>query len=231
MNMTRRRLLQVGSAATIVTIAGCSSNQAGDANGNGTTTDEPSTTTGTTTANGQAPAEPLPIPTKGDPDAAVLVEAFEDFTCGYCRNFNLEILPQMETEYIESGDVRFRRRDFPFLDEVWSWKAAHAARAVQEKQGDEAFFEYAHLLYQNLDSYSVDRFADLAEQVGVAPEFVRQAVKEERYRETLEAEKSRGVEQNVGDVGTPAVFIDGDLVQSTEFWEYASAIETALSQE
>ncbi len=221
MNLTRRRLLRASTIPLVGAIAGC----------NGESSTQTTTTETTTTDVEPTTSETLSAPQMGDTDAPVVVESFEDFTCGYCRQFNLEILPQMVEEYIETGDVRFRRRDFPFLDEEWSWKAAHAARAVQEKQGDKAFFEYAHLLYQHFDSYSEDRFADLADQVDVAPEFVRQAVKEERYLGTLEAEKARGNEKNVRDARTPAVFIDGNLVQSEEFWVYANAIETALRAE
>ena len=233
MALTRRRLLQAGSIVTISVVAGCSGNgsEPGTVTTTATTGSESETTESGTTTEEKTDNEFLSAPTIGDENAPVVVKSFEDFTCGFCQEFTLETLPQVKAEFIDSGEVRFERHDYPFLDEEWSWKAAHAARAVQDAKGDEAFFEYADLLYQNIGSYSVDRFAELAEVVEVDPAFVRDATAEGRYQETLEADKALGDEKNVAETGTPSVFVDGELVQSSDFWPYASAINEALADE
>lgn len=219
MDLTRRRLLQAGSVLTAGLIAGCSGNESADSTG----------TTAPTTTEAEGTAETLPAPSMGDSEAPVIVESFEDFLCKYCAQFSLQIVPQIEAAYIESGEVLYRRHDFPFLDEEWSWKTANAARAVQDTEGDEAFFEFVDRLYADLDSYSLDRFAEVAGTVGAEPETVRNAANEGRYGETLNAEKELGLSHNV--TKTPTVLVNGSRPESPRFEDVATAIDAALETE
>ncbi|MDZ7850926.1 MAG: thioredoxin domain-containing protein [Halodesulfurarchaeum sp.] len=198
MQSTRRRFLQIGSLATVGSIAGCL--------GGGSDT--------------------LPAPTKGDPDAPVTVESFEDFTCKYCRLFALDILPKIDSQYIDPGSVKFVRHDYPFLDPEWSFKVANAARAVQDSQGDRAFFEFEQGLYEAFGSYSLETFETLAESVGADPETVRTAAVEDTYRQTLESELELGEEMGVS--ATPTVFVNGVKAPSPRFRDVASTIEDQL---
>lgn len=202
MQRTRRRVLQAGAALSIGTLAGCLSSP----NSGSETTLDP--------------------PMVGNEDAPVLVESYEDFTCKYCRLFHLEIFPQLFSEYVETGAVQFKRRDYPFLDPEWSWKAASAARAVQDQQDDATFFEYANRLYQNFDQYDLEMFATQADSVGADPEAVRSAVRNERYLSTLEAEKESGNERNVSK--TPTVFVNGSRPESPRYVHLKAAIESEL---
>ncbi|MFW6458491.1 MAG: DsbA family protein [Halodesulfurarchaeum sp.] len=198
MEPSRRRFLQLGSLAAVGSMAGCL--------GFG--------------------SETLPAPTRGAQDAPVTVESFEDFTCKYCRIFALEILPQLDAEFIEPGSVKFVRHDYPFLDSEWSFKTANAARAVQDNQGDEAFFEFERKLYEAFDSYSLERFESIAESVGADPQPVREAAVEDVYRPTLEAELELGDERGVS--GTPTVFVNGVEAPSPRFSDVAATIEDQL---
>ena len=202
MELTRRHFLGAGSMAVVGSLAGC---------------------LGTGIFGG---SETLPAPEKGDPDAPVVLESFEDFTCKYCRLFALEILPEIESKYVDSGSVRFVRHDYPFLDPEWSFKAANAARTVQNARGDEAFFAYADSLYEHFDSYSLDLFGTLAESVDVDPETVKTAASEGTYRSTLEAELDRGEELAIQ--ATPTVFVNGEKAKSPRLSHVTAAIESHL---
>jgi protein-disulfide isomerase len=72
--------------------------------------------------NGTAPpaevtltADPLENTTSiiGNRDAQVLIIEFSDFQCPFCRAFYTEALPQIESEYIESGKAVLAYFDFP----------------------------------------------------------------------------------------------------------------------
>jgi protein-disulfide isomerase len=72
--------------------------------------------------NGTAPpaevtltADPLENTTSiiGNRDAQVLIIEFSDFQCPFCRTFYTETLPQIESEYIESGKAVLAYFDFP----------------------------------------------------------------------------------------------------------------------
>jgi protein-disulfide isomerase len=49
----------------------------------------------------------------GSPNAPITLELYTDFQCPSCRNFYLNVLPSVMTEYVASGKVRLIHRDFP----------------------------------------------------------------------------------------------------------------------
>jgi protein-disulfide isomerase len=89
-------------------------------------------------------------PTLGDPKAPILIVEFSDFTCGYCGKFYRETLPQLKTEYLKPGKLRFAYRDYPRDEEGWGLVAAHAARCAGEQgrfweMHDRLFEQHARL--------------------------------------------------------------------------------------
>jgi protein-disulfide isomerase len=170
--------------------------------------------------------ESLPAPVQGDPEADVTVMVFEDFSCPHCADYSLEVLPDLEAEYVEPGVARYEHHDFPIpVDGRWSWAAAGAARAVQDRVGDDAFFEYATLLFENQGDYSMDLLGSLADQVGADPEAVRRAADTGTYRPVLEADRQRGEE--MGLEGTPEVYVNGERTDGHDFDTVAAAIESS----
>ncbi len=78
----------------------------------------------------------------GDKNAPVEIIEFSDYQCPFCRKFWTETLPQIKSEYIDTGKVKFVYRDFP-LDSIHpgATPAAEAAECVRDQGGDEAYFE------------------------------------------------------------------------------------------
>ena len=203
MELTRRDALRGAGVLTVGGLAGCLGGGSG-----GETVDS------------------LPAPTKGPSDAPITVQAFEDFSCSHCRNFALDVLPRLESEYIQSGDVRYEHHDFPFVEPEWSWKVASGARAVQDEYGNEMFFEFAHGIYQNFGNYSLDLIGTVAEQVGADPDLVKSAASELTYKPVLESDKSLGEQQGV--TGTPMVFVNGTMAEDYSFSTVSAAIDAEL---
>jgi protein-disulfide isomerase len=160
---------------------------------------------------GSERVESLPTPVAGDPESDVVVQVFEDFACPHCATFNAQVYPDLRSNYVDPGKVRYEHHDFPIpVSQKWSWAAASAARGVQDEVDDAAFFEYATLLYRNQDSYSMDTVQSLAEEVGAPGCPVRGDAINETYRPVLEADRRRGNEMGVR--GTPTVFVNGRQV-------------------
>lgn len=92
-------------------------------------------------------------PVLGDVKAKVAIVEFSDFECPYCQSFHTSTYPQIVSEYVDSGDVLYVYKDFPlsFHDPVATDEAV-AAECVQELAGDEAFYSYASLIYENTKS-------------------------------------------------------------------------------
>lgn len=145
---------------------------------------------------------PPSTPTLGDPKAPILIVEFSDFTCGYCGKFYRETLPQLKTQYVASGKVRFAYRDYPRDEEGWGLVAAHAARCAGE-QGR----------YWNMH----DRLFDEAKRLGTA--VVMRAAQElrlktDRFSACMDSQKhisailaDRAVATKIGFRGTPGFLI------------------------
>jgi protein-disulfide isomerase len=161
--------------------------------------------------------ESLPPPTIGDSAADVTVTVFEDFACSHCRDFSLNVLPDLKTDYVDPGTVLYRHRDFPIPVNEWSRPAANAARAVQDLSGDAAFFEYSRELYENQSRYSLDLFLALGDLVGVDGAVVRTAAEERRYTSVIESDVDLGTEMGVP--GTPDVYVNGVQIERRPTYE------------
>jgi protein-disulfide isomerase len=214
MDTTRRALLAtVGGGATFG-LAGCLGGVGGSGGDSGDCdiSDEPK-------------VQELAAPRKGPEDAPVVVKAWEDYVCPHCATFSLEVLPKIESNFVESGDVRYEHHDLPLPMSEWSWTVPNAARGVQESIDDETFFEFSHAMFANQDKYSLDLIQNKAEEVGADGCDIRGDAVNETYRPAIEADKQRGLDR--GAQGTPAVYVNGTLVQPS--WEKVkAAIESEL---
>ena len=166
----------------------------------------------------------LPAPVRGDPEADVTVMAFEDFACSHCRDYSLDVVPQLASEYMEPGIIRYEFHDFPIpVAEPTSWRAANAAREAQDRGGDPTFCEYEKLLFENQTRLGPDTFAGIASELDLDGEAVREAAVNEKHTNTVQADRNMG--QNMGVEGTPTVFVDGTAVRPT-----VEAIGNAIEQ-
>ena len=169
----------------------------------------------------------LPAPIRGDPEADVTVMAFEDFACPHCREYSLTVVPELAEEYLEPGVVRYEFHDFPIpVADPLSWQAASAAREAQKRGGDGTFWEYERLLFRNQDALGPPTFESLGTELDLDGDAVREAAVDEEHRDTIEADREMGRKEGVE--GTPAVFVDGELVDPTVD-AIGSAIDDARS--
>ena len=209
MDRTRRGYLAAAAGVGLGATAGCLGGGSSGASGC-TIEDEPT-------------VSELAAPTLGPSDADVTVLAFEDFACPHCATYSLEVFPQIRSEYVESGVVRYEFHDFPIpVDERWSWQAASAARGVQDETDDETFFEYSHALFENQGDFSQARITELANDVEAPGCAIQADAVNETYRPVIEADRQRAIDR--GAQGTPAIFVAGRAVSPT-YDAIASAIE------
>ena len=167
----------------------------------------------------------LPVPVAGDPDADVTVMDFGDFSCPGCGTYKLQIYPFIEESYVEPGLIRYEHRDFPIPAGDWSWAVAGAARSVQDREGDEAFWDFTSEIYTHLGEYSYERIETVADDLGFDGEEIRQDAEEGVYRDDLETERERASDAGVD--STPTIVVDGEEVE-TSLEDIQEAIDDAL---
>ena len=91
----------------------------------------------------QTQARPIPAltsplllkgePALGDASAPLTIVEFSDFECSYCRRFHEQVMPQLKSEYIDTGVVRFVHKDLPLPFHRHAIAAAAAARCAGEQ--------------------------------------------------------------------------------------------------
>ena len=153
----------------------------------------------------------LPQPRVGPDDAAVTVEVFEDFACPGCRTFAIGDLSRLKDDFAD--EVAFEHYDLPIPVSDWSERIANAARSVQDQYGDETFFAFSQLAYENQDDYSWQLIGDLAEEVGADPCIVLSDASNETYAPVINANVDDARQRDVP--GTPTAFVNGEMVDAS----------------
>lgn len=221
---TRRQVLAAAGGTGVVALAGCTggSTPTADREGNGGNADGTGSEDGGGSGGsggdggGDTPGAQLSPPVRGDPEAGVTLAVYEDFACPHCRDYTANGYPELAEAFVDPGRVRYEHRDLPIpVLDPGSFEAANAARAVQDRHGDGAFWEYADALFSNqgaLDSETPGLYADLAADLGYGGEAVRTAAVEQAYADTVGSDRQRGVD--AGLEGTPGFVVNGEAVTS-----------------
>lgn len=158
-------------------------------------------------------SDQLPAPSIGS--GPVAIDVYSDFACPHCHDFDADVLPELETRVIESGEATYRHRDFPLPVDDRSVPMANAARAVQAETATEGgpaeeFFAYKTAV-ADADDRSDDGLAAIAAaETGVDEAAVRDALENETYYPTIAADWQRGNDNDVTE--TPTVIVDGEAV-------------------
>jgi protein-disulfide isomerase len=172
----------------------------------------------------------------GESDAPVQVIVFSDFTCPACRNFNLLVEPQLKSELLASGDVRFTYYDYVLAMQP---TGAHrhgfiAARAARCAGDQDRFWEMHDVLFARQQEWSlasspVDRFVEYAGSIGLDTGAYRSCLASDRHADVVTANRMLG--DNLGVRGTPTVYVAGrTLVQWSSYDALKAAVETELGR-
>jgi protein-disulfide isomerase len=138
------------------------------------------------------------------------------------------VKPQLVSEYVESGIVRFEYRDYPFRSPE-SVRAAEAAACASD-QG--AYWRYHDTLFLNQSApngFSDARLKQVAETLGLDTG---------AFNSCLDSgEKRKAVEQSIADAqaqgidSTPTLFINGsEIAEWYDFNAVKQAIDAELAQ-
>lgn len=162
----------------------------------------------------------------GDPNAPVLIEEFSDANCSYCRQFHEDTLPQVISDYVATGKVRFVYYQFPFISPE-STAAAVAATCAAEQN---MFWPYQAIVFANQDgpgSYTANRLEAFAESLKLDMEAFKECVRDGDAEEVVREGFLRGNAAGVD--STPSFLINGVLtVGASAFSGFSASIEAAL---
>lgn len=169
---------------------------------------------------------PNKAPTKGTNKPKVVIQEFSDFQCPFCSRVNPTIA-QVLKDY---GDqVKIIWRDYPLPFHKDAHLAAQAAREVFAQKGNEGFWAYHDLLFQNQKALSRANLEKFAEQIGgIDMNAFKAALDSGKHKAAVDADMA-AVSKAGARIGTPSFFINGKLLQGAQpYAAFKAAIEDAL---
>jgi protein-disulfide isomerase len=87
----------------------------------------------------------------GNPKAPITIVEYFSMTCSHCANFDIETLPELKKQWIDTGKARFVFKDFP-LDSL-ALRGAMLTRCVAAERGPEAYARLIEMLMKTQDNW------------------------------------------------------------------------------
>jgi protein-disulfide isomerase len=161
-------------------------------------------------------------PFKGAADAPVTIVLFTDFQCPYCARI-VPVLNQVLEK--NQGRVKLVFKNFPLSMHQFAWKAAAAALAAG-KQGK--FWEMHDRLFQNYNRLSDQVVQEQAQQLGLDMQKFEKDMNDPQIAQTINQDVQDGKKAEVR--GTPAIYVNGVLLQNTNPEGFQAAIDKELEK-
>ncbi|HLC32078.1 MAG TPA: thioredoxin domain-containing protein [Candidatus Nanoarchaeia archaeon] len=180
-----------------------------------------------------APRGPVDVdlgtsPVKGSKDALVTLVEFTDYQCPFCSKFFSESYVQLVKEYVDTGKVRVVVKEFPLSFHPEAQKAAESAHCVRDQLGDAGYFRMHDLLFKNQAELGVDNEKKWARTLGVQGAKFDECLDSGKFADVVAADLDYG--QTLGVTGTPAFFINGQMVEGAQpYAVFKQAIDAALA--
>jgi protein-disulfide isomerase len=209
----RKRLLQIGSAAVFLTIAGVavlivvSSNET---SGGDTNLEDV----------GLVKRQLSGIPQKGlvlgDPGARVTLYEFGDLQCPVCKAFSEQIVPEVIDSKVRSGEAKLDFRNYTIISQESIPAGAAAIAAGEQGRG----WNFTELFYRNqgreASGYVTDEFlTEIARGAGVAD--ISKWNKDRKSSRVLaEVGATTAEAQKLGFTGTPSFAVEGPATAGKE---------------
>lgn len=163
----------------------------------------------------------------GNPEAKIVIIEYSDFECPFCGGFH-DTMHEIIDTYGPSGDVAWVYRHFPIEAlHKQAWREAIASECAAEQGGNDAFWAYADLIFENNnggnDGLDLTLLSDFAEQIGLSREVFNACMESERtrplvqedYDEAVNGANGGGTPHNVIIAGGQSAIIPGAQPLST----------------
>jgi len=170
----------------------------------------------------------LPEKSFGAEGAPVTVIEYASLTCPHCRTFHVNVWPEFKKKYVDTGQVRFIMREFPFDPR------ASAGFMLARCSGDDKWYATIDLLYRSQDNWArvSDGTAALKSLMGMTgmdkarfESCLQDQALLEQVAAVAEAGKSFGVDS------TPTFFVNGEMRKGALSLEQFSEIIDPLVAE
>jgi len=152
---------------------------------------------------------------EGDPNAELTLLEYGDYECPHCGRAH-PIVKRVQKHF--GRRLRFVFRNFP-LTQIHP-NAQAAAEAAEFAGANGRFWEMHDLIYENQERLSPPLLLALAEELGLDPPALREALAAGEFEPRVRRDFLSGVRSGVN--GTPTFFIGGQRHDGP--WEFADLV-------
>ena len=163
-------------------------------------------------------------PVLGSDRAPVTIIEYGSLTCDYCVRFHREVLPRIQSRYIQTGQVRFIYRDFPTGE-------AATLGAVAARCARDDYYTMLDALYADVGNWSRAQdmntaLIQLATSLGLATREFRACLNDQEQRRAI-ANQQRTATKEYGVLGTPTFLINDKIVRGKQDFEQMTLLINA----
>ncbi|PIN90130.1 disulfide bond formation protein DsbA [Candidatus Pacearchaeota archaeon CG10_big_fil_rev_8_21_14_0_10_32_14] len=182
---------------------------------------------------------------EGKANAPITIVEFSDYQCPFCRKFWTETLPSIRKDYVDTGKVKIVYRDFPLSSlHPMAQKTAEATECVRDAaggKGDAAYFKFHDKIFEEqniLDSgtkngavtktatYTNDDLKKWAKDLDYD---IGSCLDSGKYASEVQKDEQDG--QSYGVQGTPAFFVNGQLLSGAQpYSAFKQVIDAQLAK-
>jgi protein-disulfide isomerase len=158
---------------------------------------------------------------RGDANAPVTMDLYEDFQCPICKAYE-GVLGDTITKNVDAGTLRVVYHPMAFLDSQsstkYSSRALETAACVLNQDGPKTYIALHGLLFEHQPAegsagLTDEQLASLAEQAGASKANVERCQSNDTFAGWVKAATDAASKAHV--TGTPTMFIDGKVVPIT----------------
>ena len=164
--------------------------------------------------------DPLTSRTKGKASAPVTVYEMADFQCPACRLFTVTILPALDSEFIQTGKVRWVFINLPLTSLHANAMLAARVAMCAARQGHfwpthDAFYQHQDDWAKLSDAQARAALVALAQRAGSDRTKLQACIDDPAVRSEIELDAQRA--QRSGAHATPTFYIEGGLLEGAPY--------------
>lgn len=150
---------------------------------------------------------PLPEMSVGKADAKVTIVEYMSMTCPHCARFHNETYDAIKAKYVDSGQVRFVLREFPFDP-----RAAAAFMLARCAPADQ-YFPMISMLFKQQEQWAAapngrDALLQMSKLAGFTQESFEACLTNQKLLDDVQATMQKG-DKDFGVKATPTFFVNG----------------------
>ncbi|WP_225217777.1 DsbA family protein [Sporosarcina gallistercoris] len=174
-------------------------------------------------------------PFLGEESAPVEIVEFGDYKCPSCKDFNDNLLPIIYKELVETGKAKLYFMNYSFIA-ADSTTAAQFAESVYQELGDEKFWEFHELLFENqqpdaeqINYFTEEFLKELLADVASSEEVEKVLSAYQNHEGEAALKKDMKMADSLKVSSTPTIFIGGKEFKGRTMNDFTKMVEEAAA--